>query len=133
MARKHWRGVSGFCVKEEAVDGDEKIYYKTFVNPVMMCGAVTLAVKREQENKLDVPEMRMLRLMCIIVKLGRIRNERIRDSENGRNVKYNARNRAEVVRGCNWKSRRACVTAQVGRFGEKTRETEVVWTCTEER
>ena len=80
MARKHWRGVSGFCVKEEAVDGDEKIYYKTFVNPVMMSGAVTFAVKREQEKKLHEPEMRILRLMCIIVKLGRIRNERIRDT-----------------------------------------------------
>ncbi len=57
-----------------------EIYYKTFVSPVMMYGADTFAVKREQEKKLDVPEMRMLRLMCIIAKLGRIRNERIRDT-----------------------------------------------------
>ena len=57
-----------------------EIYYKTFVNPVMMYGADTFEVKRWQEKKLDVPEMRMLRFMCIIAKLGRIRNERIGDT-----------------------------------------------------
>ena len=35
------------------------------------------AVKKAQENKLDVAEMRMLRWMSGVTKLDRIRNERI--------------------------------------------------------
>ena len=54
--------------------------YKTVVRPAMMYGAVTWAVKKAQEKKLDVAEMRMLRWMSGVTKLGRIRNERIRGS-----------------------------------------------------
>lgn len=44
----------------------------------MMYGAETWAVKKVQEERLDVAEMRMLRWMCGVTKLDRIRNERIR-------------------------------------------------------
>ena len=44
----------------------------------MMYGADTWAVKKAQENKLDVAEMKMLRRMSGVTKLDRIRNERIR-------------------------------------------------------
>ena len=44
----------------------------------MMYGAETWAVKKAQEQKLDVVEMRMLRWMSGVTKLDRIRNERIR-------------------------------------------------------
>ena len=44
----------------------------------MMYGAETRAVKKAQEKKLDVAEIRMLRWMCGVTKLDRIRNERIR-------------------------------------------------------
>ena len=44
----------------------------------MMYGAETWAVKKAQEKKLDVAEMRMLRWMSGVSKLDRIRNERIR-------------------------------------------------------
>ena len=37
--------------------------YKTVVRPAMMYGAETWAVKKTQEKKLDVAEMRMLRWM----------------------------------------------------------------------
>ena len=43
-----------------------------------VCGAETLASKKTQENKLEVAEMRMLRWMCRVTKLDKIRNERIR-------------------------------------------------------
>ena len=43
-----------------------------------MYGAETWAVKKAQEKKLDVAEMRMLRWMSGVTKLDRIRNERIR-------------------------------------------------------
>ena len=44
----------------------------------MMYGADTWAVKKAQEKKLDVAEMRMLRWKSGVTKLDRIRNERIR-------------------------------------------------------
>ena len=52
--------------------------YKTVVRPAMMYGAETWAVKKAQEKKLDVAEMRMLRWMSGVTKLDRIRNEIIR-------------------------------------------------------
>ena len=52
--------------------------YKTVVRSAMMYGAETWAVKKAQEKKLDVAEMRMLRWMSGVTKLDRIRNERIR-------------------------------------------------------
>ena len=42
-----------------------------------MYGAGTWALKKAQENKLEVAEMRMLRWMCGVTKLDKIRNERI--------------------------------------------------------
>ena len=47
-----------------------------------MYGAKTWAVKKAQEKKLDVAEMRMLRWMSGVTKLDRIRNERIRGTTN---------------------------------------------------
>ena len=44
----------------------------------MIYGAETWAVKKAQEKKLDVAEMRMLRWMSGVTKLDRIRNEIIR-------------------------------------------------------
>ena len=52
--------------------------YKTVVRPAMMYGAETWAVKKPQEKKLDVAEMRMLRWMSGVTTLDRIWNERIR-------------------------------------------------------
>ena len=43
-----------------------------------MYGAEMWAVKKAQEKKLDVAEMRLLRWMSGVTKLNRIRNERIR-------------------------------------------------------
>ena len=44
----------------------------------MLYGAETWVSKKTQEAKLDVTEMKMLRWMCGVTKLDRIRNERIR-------------------------------------------------------
>ena len=48
----------------------------------MVYGAETWVVKKAQEKKLDVAEMRMLRWMSGVAKLGRLRNERIRGTTN---------------------------------------------------
>ena len=52
--------------------------YRTVVRPALMYGAETWALKKAQEKKLEVAEMRMLRWMCGVTKLDKIRNERIR-------------------------------------------------------
>ena len=52
--------------------------YKTVVRPAMVYGADTWVVKKAQEKKLDVAEIRMLRGMIRVTKLDRIRNEKIR-------------------------------------------------------
>ena len=67
---QHWKRVSGIlCDRRISLRVKGKVY-KTVVRPAMMYGAETWAVKKAQEKKLDVAEMRML--------MDRIRNERIR-------------------------------------------------------
>ena len=46
--------------------------------PALMYGAATWALKKAQEKKLEVAEMRMLRWMCGVTKVDKIINERIR-------------------------------------------------------
>ena len=66
---QNWKRVSGIlCDRRISLRVKGKVY-KTVVRPAMMYGAETWAVKKAQEEKLDVAEMR---------KLDRIRNERIR-------------------------------------------------------
>ena len=57
---------------------EEGKVYRTVVRPALMYGAETWALKKAQEKKLEVAEMRMLRWMCRVTKLDKIRNERIR-------------------------------------------------------
>ena len=52
--------------------------YRTVVRPALMYGAETWALQKAQQNKLEVAELRMLRWMCGVTKLDKIRNERIR-------------------------------------------------------
>ena len=55
-----------------------KLQYLTFVRPAMMYGAETWAVKKAQEKRLDMADMRMFRWMSGVTKLDRMRNEIIR-------------------------------------------------------
>ena len=52
--------------------------YMAVVRPALMCGAEIWALKKAHEKKLEVAEMRILRWMCRVTRLGKIRNERIR-------------------------------------------------------
>ena len=75
---QNWKRVSGIlCDRRIRLRVKGKVY-KTVVRPAMMYGAETWAVKKAQEKKLEVAEMRMLRWMSGVTKLDRIRYERIR-------------------------------------------------------
>ena len=52
--------------------------YKTAVRPAMMYVSETWGIKKAQEKKMTVAEMRMLRWMCGVTKKNNIRNELIR-------------------------------------------------------
>ena len=69
---KNWERVSGIlCNRRISLRVKGKVY-KTVVRPAMMYGAETWAMKKAQEKKLDVAEMRMLRWMSGVTKLDRI-------------------------------------------------------------
>ena len=64
----------------------------------------TGAVKRAQENKLQVVEIRMLRRKCRVTNLDSVKNERIRGTTNVfRNIDERPGKKVEVVRACDAK------------------------------
>ena len=74
----NWKKVSGvLCDRRMGVKLKGKVH-KAVVRPAMMYGAETWAIKKTQEKKLDVAEMRMLRWMCGVTRRDRIRNEVVR-------------------------------------------------------
>ena len=75
---RNWKNVSGvLCDKRISARVKGKVY-KTVVRPAMVYGAEAWPIKKSQEKKLDVAEMKMLRWMCGVTKVDRIRNKRIR-------------------------------------------------------
>lgn len=52
--------------------------YRTVVRPAMIYGSETWPVKKTQERKMEVAEMRMIRWMLGVTRRDRIKNERIR-------------------------------------------------------
>ncbi len=75
---KDWKRVSGILCDRIISLRVKGNVCKTVVRPAMIYSADIWAVKKAQEKKLDVAEMRILRWMSGVTKLDRIRNERIR-------------------------------------------------------
>lgn len=70
---RNWKKMSGvLCDRKISVKVKGGVY-RTVVRPAMMYGAETWPVKKEQEKKLDVAEMKMLRWMCGVTKMDKIR------------------------------------------------------------
>ena len=83
---KNWKKVSGvLCDKRIGIKLKGKVH-KTVVRPAMMYGAETWAIKKTEEKKLDVAEMRMLRWMCGVTRKDKIRNEVIRGTTKVRKI-----------------------------------------------
>ena len=73
----------------------------------MMYGAERWGVKKGQEKRLDVAEMRMLRWMIAVTKVDRIWNERIRTTTKVDKISKKCRKvKVEVVWACIEKRRR---------------------------
>ncbi|XP_069995955.1 uncharacterized protein [Penaeus vannamei] len=75
----NWRSASGVLCDEK---GPLRLKYKfqrTVIRPVMLYGTETVGMKKIEE-RMDVVEMRMLRLMCEVTKEDRIWNKYIRGS-----------------------------------------------------
>ena len=71
--------------------------YRGAVRPAMLYGLETVALTKRQEAEMEVAELKMLRFSLGVTRMDKIRNEYIRG------------------------------IAQVGRFGEKTREARLRW------
>ena len=77
-AWQNWRKTSGvLCDKRFSVKLKGKIY-KSVVRPAMIYSCETWPMKRAQERRMEVAEMRMLRWMCGVTRRDRIKNDLIR-------------------------------------------------------
>jgi hypothetical protein len=75
-----WRQVSGaICDRRMPLKLKAKIY-KTIIRPVVFYGSECWATKVSDERRLHLTEMRMLRWMCRVTRIDRIRYEYIRGS-----------------------------------------------------
>ncbi|XP_061718269.1 uncharacterized protein LOC133525874 [Cydia pomonella] len=82
-----------FCVMLTGVICDPRIpvklkglVYKSIIRPVLLYGSETWPVLGRHVQQLHVTEMKMLRWMCGVTRLDRIRNEHIRGSLGIRDV-----------------------------------------------
>ena len=76
----NWRKITGVvCDRRVPIKLKGKIH-KAVVRPALMYGLETAPIKKTEERKLDVAEMKMLRWMSGVTRMDRIRNEYIRGS-----------------------------------------------------
>ena len=77
--------------------------YQTVVVPAIMSGTGRRALKKPQKEKFDVTEMVILRWMCGVTKL-----DRVRDNTSWRNIEEYAGNEGPLVWTCNERRRGEC-------------------------
>ena len=77
---KNWRSASGvLCDKKVPLRLKGK-FHRTVIRPAMLYGTETASMKKTEEKRMDVAEMRMLRWMSGVTREDKIRNEYIRGS-----------------------------------------------------
>jgi Reverse transcriptase (RNA-dependent DNA polymerase) len=74
-----WRKASGVICDRKMPKKLKGKFYRTAIRPAMLYGSECWALKGQQEKKLGVAEMRMLRWMCGYTRLDKKRNEYIRN------------------------------------------------------
>ena len=92
-----WRRMSEVICDRRVPARVKEKVYKVAVRPAMLYGLETVALTKRQEAEMEVAELKMLRFSLGVTRMDKIRNEYIRG------------------------------TAQVGKFGEKTREARLRW------
>ena len=92
-----WRRMSGVICDRRVPARVKGKVYKVAVRPAMLYGLETVALTKRQEAEMEVAELKMLRFSLGVTRMANIGNEYIRG------------------------------TAQVGKFGEKTREAKLRW------
>ena len=76
----NWHAASGIlCDKRVPLKLKGK-FHKMVVRPAMLHGTEAASMKKTEEKRMDVAEMRMLRWMCGVKREDRIRNEYVRGS-----------------------------------------------------
>jgi len=74
-----WKNAFGvLCDKKIPVRLKERVY-RMVVRPTLLYGAECWPIKKNQIQRLMVPEMRMIRWMCRYTRLDRVRNVMIRE------------------------------------------------------
>ena len=77
---KNWRSISCvICDRRIPIRLKGKVH-KAVVRPALTYGLEAAPLKKTQEQRLDVTEMKMLRWMSGVTKMDRVRNEYIRRS-----------------------------------------------------
>ena len=75
-----WRGSKGVLCDRKVPMKLKGKFYAAVVRPAMKCSSECWAIKKKQVQKLQVAEMRMLRMMCGVTRRDRISNEYVRGS-----------------------------------------------------
>ena len=92
-----WRRMSGVICDRRVPARGKGKVYRVAVRPAMLYGLETVALTKRQEAEMEVAELKMLRFSLGVIIMDKIENEYIRG------------------------------TAQVGQFGENTREARMRW------
>ncbi|XP_027227544.1 uncharacterized protein [Penaeus vannamei] len=79
-ALNNWRSASGVLRDKKVPLGLKGKFHRTVIRPVLLHGTERVNMKKTEEKRMEVAEMRMLRWMSGVTTEDRIRNEYIRES-----------------------------------------------------
>ena len=83
LAWMKWKQLTGvLCDKKVPIKLKDKVY-KTVIKPTMTYGAECWAVRKKDENRLNVAEMRMLRWIRGKIRKDHVRNQIIQEDAKG--------------------------------------------------